>query len=167
MTKAYDHMIRAAVQLYLAQYGYDWRLYKAQLWAESRLLPNALSSEGAEGVAQFMPETWLEWSPRAGFAGRDPTDPEAAIYTGAMYMAYLIGEWSSPRPQIDRYCLAMASYNAGFGNILKAQGRGGMKNGYSEIIEHLPKVTGSNAKETTNYIRNILKFYAQLITGDV
>src|SRR5690606_20537269 len=56
----YNELIRLAAQKYLP--GYDWRLYKAQLWQESKLNPYATSPAGAKGIAQFMPATWAEWS---------------------------------------------------------------------------------------------------------
>jgi len=36
-------------------------------------------------------------------------------------MGRLDGQWHSPRPRLERLKLAQASYNAGLGNILKAQ----------------------------------------------
>lgn len=164
MITTFDGHIVKAVEIWLP--GYDWRLYKAQLWQESKLKPLAVSPAGAVGVAQFMPMTWAAWSRKSGYANSEPTDPEASIYTGACYMAYLIGEWSWPRPEIDRHCLAMASYNAGLGNILKAQKLSGNRSLYSEIITHLPAVTGDdNAPETIGYVRKILGYWAKQVTG--
>jgi len=159
----YDRLIQLAALKYLP--GYDWRLYKAQLWQESKLNPYATSPAGARGIAQFMPTTWREWSPKAGFAGADVVDPEASIFTGACYMAWLIGQWSSPRPDMDRYLLAAASYNAGLGNILKAQVRSGNALWFAPIIRCLDTVTGNASLETTTYCKRILQWWAQEITG--
>ena len=159
----YDELIRQAAQRYL--WGYDWRLFKAQLWQESKLNPYAVSPAGAKGIGQFMPATWDQWSVKAGYAGYDVTHPEASIFTAACYMAYLIGQWSSPRPDIDRYLLAAASYNAGLGNILKAQKRSGDALWYAPIIRCLDQVTGDASTETVTYGKRILQWWAQEITG--
>jgi membrane-bound lytic murein transglycosylase F len=167
MKTEYDGMIKEAAKRHLPE-GYDWRLYKAQLFKESTLNPMAVSPVGARGIAQFMPLTWLDEKGQAGYQASDITDPEASIFTGASYMADLIKKWHWPRPKIDRYCLAMASYNAGFGNILKAQNKSGGGSLYSEIIIGLPEVTGaSNSTETIQYVRRILSYYSQQITGEI
>ena len=161
----YDDLIRQAVSTHLPA-EYDWRLFKAQLYQESRFKPDAISPAGAVGIAQIMPKTWPKWSAKAGFKGYEMTDPEASIFTGACYLAWLIDEWSWPRPAIDRYCLAMASYNAGLGNILKAQKQSGDKLLYRDIMPHLHKVTGAkNAAETIGYSKNILNFWTAYVRG--
>lgn len=76
----------------------------AVLLQESAYDPQALSSAGAVGIAQFMPET-------AAAVGVDPYDPFASI-DGA---AALLGEYASAfRPHYaDAYATALAAYNAG------------------------------------------------------
>ena len=167
MTTEYDILIQEATEQYLPD-GYDWRMFKAQLWQESKLDPNAESPVGAVGIGQFMPGTWREWSKKTGFEGFERTHPKASIYTAANYMNYLIEEWSWPRPLADRYCLAMASYNAGLGNILQAQKRMNNPSLYFEIIRGLEEVTGHNSFETIGYVSNILSYCDDLIlTGEV
>jgi membrane-bound lytic murein transglycosylase F len=163
MTSEFDHIIKAATAQHLP--GYDWRLYKAQLWQESRLQPDAISHVGAEGIAQFMPETWKQYAPLAGYPDSPPTDPTASIYTGAYYLAWLINEWAWERPDIDRHCLALASYNSGIGHILEAQKEAGYPSLYAEIIEKLPQVTGDHSTETINYVENILTYCSRMVTG--
>ena len=164
MPQTYDILIQQAGADRLPDH--DWRLLKAQLWQESRLKPNAVSPVGAQGIAQFMPDTWEEWSKKAGYGLEiTPFDVEAAIDVSAMYMAYQVESWHWPRPDIDRICLAMASYNAGLGNILDAQRRAGDPSSYSEIIEKLPSVTGDHSAETIDYVKKILFFYDELVTG--
>ena len=165
MIGKYDSIIQAATYKHLPT-GYDTRLLKAQLIQESQLDPYAKSSAGALGIAQFMPKTWSEWAPKAGYPNAARTDPEASIFTAAMYMAHLINGWYVDRPDADRYCLAMASYNAGFGNLLKAQKRVGGKSAYADIISGLPQVTGFNSLETINYVRKILDYCAGQVTGE-
>ena len=159
----YDELIKLAATKYLP--AYDWRLFKAQIFEESKMNPYAVSHAGAKGIAQFMPKTWIEWRIKSGYPTHDETHPEAAIFTGACYMAHLIGQWKSPRPLIDRYLLAAASYNSGLGDILKAQKAAGMANGYSQIMAKLPDVEPQHSTETINYGKRILKWWAQEITG--
>jgi CRISPR/Cas system CMR-associated protein Cmr5 small subunit len=54
--------------------------------------------------------------------------------------------------------LVLASYNAGAGNILKAQKLSGEKKHWLEIKNHLIKVTGKNSKETIKYVSVITDF---------
>jgi len=166
MNSEYDSLIKAAVKKYLPR-NFDWRLFKAQLWEESKLNPNAKSGKGAVGIAQFMPKTWTEWAPKAGFKGFKRTDPEASIFTGAAYMAYLMTKWHWPRPTADRECLAMASYNVGFGNMLKAQKLAGGATLYAEIISALPDVPRVNHTETINYVRRTMSYCVGQITGEI
>jgi peptidoglycan DL-endopeptidase CwlO len=66
---------------------------------ESGFNPNAVSSAGAEGIAQFMPST-------AAGLGVDPYDPTSAI-NGA---AQMLGSYTR---QFGSYADALAAYNAG------------------------------------------------------
>ena len=66
---------------------------------ESGFNPNAVSSAGAEGIAQFMPAT-------AAGMGVDPYDPTSAI-NGA---AQMLGSYTR---QFGSYADALAAYNAG------------------------------------------------------
>lgn len=159
----YDHLILAAVERHVPDL--DWRLYKALLWEESKLNPFAQSPVDARGIAQFMPATWTEWSKKSGYEHQPPGNPEAAIFTGACYLAWLIGQWSWPRPAIDRWCLAMASYNNGLGDILKAQEAAGGAVLYKDIMAHLHRVEQPrHAEETITYVRRILGYYAEAVT---
>jgi hypothetical protein len=74
------------------------------IWQESRFNASAVSSKGAQGIAQFMPRT-------ADFRGlADPFDPIAALHHAASYLADL-------RKQFGNLGLAAASYNAGPGRV--------------------------------------------------
>lgn len=163
MTTEYDDLIRQAAEKYLP--AYDWRLFKAQLFQESKLNPYAVSPAGAKGIGQFMPATWKEWRVKSGYQGHDETHAEASIFTAACYMAHLIGQWKSPRPSIDRYLLAAASYNAGLSNLLKAQQCASGALGYRAIIAALPQVTADASAETITYAKRILQWWAGEVTG--
>lgn len=160
----FDHTIKAAVELHLPDV--DWRLYKAQLWQESELKPDAVSPVGAQGLGQIMPGTFKQFAPGAGYPDADPFDPDVSIMVGAYIMKYLINEWSWPRPKIDRLCLALASYNAGIGHILNAQLRQGNPSMYRDIIQGLPLVTGPKSRETIRYVKKILYHFTEIVVGN-
>lgn len=84
-------------------------LLAAQLKAESDFNPNALSSAGAQGIAQFMPGT------ARAMGLSDPFDPRASIIAQAKLMGQLIKQFGSiPK--------ALAAYNAGPGAVQKYGG---------------------------------------------
>lgn len=78
---------------------------RAVMRAESAHDVRAVSSAGAMGLMQVMPETWLELRARYGL-GRDPFDARDNILAGAAYL----------REMYDRYgnvTAMLAAYNAG------------------------------------------------------
>ena len=158
---SYDSQIKKAAETYLP--GIDWRLLKAQYYQESRLNKNAISHAGAAGIAQFMPATWAEVSRQLGLGTVSPHLTEPSIQAGAYYMQKMRLVWTSKRPDADRHSLALASYNAGAGNIIKAQKF--CKNAllYAEIISCLQVVTGHHSNETKTYVRRIWEYWHQMI----
>ena len=151
---AYDTSIRKWASVYTPEYPWYWN--KAQLIAESNLNTNARSPVGAMGMGQFMPDTWTQMKRELGFKS------DSSAYTAplniqahAYYMRQLRNQFKKPRPEYDKHSLALASYNAGLGNILKAQQEGGNSLLYKPMIEALPKITGRHSVETTNYVQRI------------
>jgi len=140
-------------------------LYKAQLYQESLLDPDARSPAGAEGIAQFMPATWEEIIASMGIARAHPREADIAIRAGAYYMSTLRAKWTTWRPEAERMKLAQASYNAGFGSILRAQTvcNGALE--WSEIQPCLRTVTGRHAAETTTYIERIWRYWKSWTLG--
>lgn len=156
----YDEQIRRATHLYWGDYP-DWLGWKAQLFQESRLRPDAVSPVGAKGIAQFMPGTWRDVMRAMGVRGAvSPADAALAIEAGAFYMAQLRRQWRAPRPALDRQQLAQASYNAGLGSLLRAQKLCGGPAAYDDIVICLPLSTGAHARETRSYVRMIAKWRA-------
>jgi membrane-bound lytic murein transglycosylase MltF len=138
-----------------------WKLWKAQLYQESRLNPAAVSHVGARGLAQFMPATWNDVVRETGMAG-SPHD-DVAIEAGAYYMAKLRRMWISDRTRFERNELAQASYNAGAGNVLKAQQFCGGARFWHTIQECLPLVTGPrHAAETKTYVARIARWWREM-----
>ncbi len=164
-TKSYDKQIKNAQRLYLP--GVDWRLLKAQLNQESLLDSTAISSAGAQGIAQFMPATWREVSKEMDFPEfATPFNSLYAIKASAYYMQKLCLGWTAEREEADRYCLALASYNAGFSNMLKAQKAAGMASDYNSIIKALPHVTNEHAKETIQYVEKIFEYWGNYLINN-
>ncbi len=158
--RQYDRQIEQAASRYLP--GLPWRLWKAQLYQESRLDPNARSPAGAEGLAQFMPATWREITKAMELGLVDRRMAAPSIEAGAYYMARLRGQWKSERPEADRHNLAMASYNAGIGHILAAQRLCGDARLYEPIMACLGQVTGRHAAETRGYAPAIRRWHAAM-----
>jgi hypothetical protein len=79
-------------------------LLSAQIYAESNFNPFAVSPVGAQGIAQFMPQT------AAAVGLHDPFDAEEAIDAQARLMRDLLRRFASVP-------LALAAYNAGPGPV--------------------------------------------------
>ena len=155
----YDNQFKSATSTYMP--GVDWLLLKAQCYQESKLKEYAQSPAGAKGVCQFMPATWRQVSKEMGFYG-SIFYPELNINAAAYYMAKMRNQWTTKRPEFDRHSLALASYNAGLGNLLKAQKMCDMAILYGEIIDCLPLVTGEHSKETIGYVSNIWHYWLEM-----
>jgi hypothetical protein len=105
------------------------------VWQESRFRSDARSRAGAEGVAQFMPQTAAE----RGLA--DPTDPEQAIAQAARFLAELTA-------QFGNLGLAVAAYNAGQGRVTKwLLGQAELP---GETRVYVAAVTGQHAEDWRN-----------------
>lgn len=150
--RLYDASFKRWGAIYTPTYPWYWN--KAQAIAESGLNPNATSPVGAMGLTQFMPGTWKDVSKTLNFNGSAYT-PALNIQAQAYYMGYLMNQFKKPRPIYDQYSLALASYNAGIGNIVKAQAKGGNSLLYAPMAQALPQVTGRHSTETTTYVRRI------------
>ena len=98
-------------------------LLAAQLYQESRFRPRAVSAAGAEGIAQFMPETWQRWGRDLDGDGvADPFDPHEAIDAQGRLMCHLadLADQSTIRGSTET--LALAAYNAGWGAVVEHDG---------------------------------------------
>lgn len=165
VTGRYDADIQAAVARWWPDYPH-WTAWKAQLYQESRLRPDAVSPVGARGLAQFMPGTWAQVARELRLPPGASATQDIAIDAGAYYMAKLRKSWSVPRPAEDRHQLAQASYNAGLGHLITAQRQCGGAALYAGIIACLPTVTGPrNSAETIGYVASIARWRRMLEAG--
>jgi len=103
--------------------GLSPALLAAQLQQESGFDPNAVSPVGAQGIAQFMPGTWLSYGIDAdGDGAASPFDPEDAIAAQGRLMCELLDLARGSRLAGDPITLALAGYNAGWGAVAAAGG---------------------------------------------
>lgn len=108
------------------EYEVPLSLLKAVAQAESDFDTNAVSSCGASGIMQLMPET------AKGLGVEDVFDPEQNITGGAKMLAYLLVDYEGDTT------LALAAYNAGSGAVAKY---GGVPP-YEETRNYIKKING-------------------------
>jgi len=84
-------------------------LFVRQIAEESGFNPNAVSAEGAIGIAQFMPQT-------ANGLGINPWDPQQSLQGAALLMSRYIAKYGD-------YRHALAAYNCGSGCLENAMRR--------------------------------------------
>lgn len=139
--------------------GFDWHYFKAQAVAESRLKPTARSRTGAVGLMQIMPRTFSEIARKNPGIKGSRAQPRWNIAAGIYYDRTIWQSWTARRPFQDRIHFMFGSYNAGKGNILKAQKIAARKrlnpNLWKSIEPALPIVTGRRSRETIQYVRKI------------
>jgi soluble lytic murein transglycosylase-like protein len=85
-------------------------LIRAVIMTESAFDPLAVSSAGAQGLMQLMPATSAE------LGVSDAFDPRENIMAGVQYLSSLLAA------QKGNVKLALASYNAGPGNVKRYRG---------------------------------------------
>ena len=159
----FDDDIKSAVRTYWPGYPF-WLAWKAQLYQESHLDPYAVSPVGARGIAQFMPGTWEQTAAAMLYPhAASPNNATLAIKAGAYYMARMRAIWLYDRPEADRHDLATASYNAGAGNIIKAQSACNDARHWSDIAPCLSQITGHHSRETLDYVDKIRHWHGLMM----
>ncbi len=158
----YDSLIEYWVEWY--DLGVPWYWVKAQLIQESALNRKAVSYMGAKGLGQFMPLTWKDME-RQLWNGKetDVFNPVYNIQATVYYNKWLMSQWRADGRSIEeRWALTLASYNAGLGNVLKAQ-RKASSNRYREMEAQLHSITGkANSNQTKQYVERITLFRRRL-----
>lgn len=152
--KKYDGIIKAAVKAHWPEV--DWLLIKAQMRAESTFNPAARSDCGAMGLMQLMPATAEE------MGVGNPFNPVESVNGGVKYLKRQY-EIFKAEQGVERIKFALGAYNAGAGNIIKAQ-KAARKAGlptdrWDSIAQVLHEVTGNNALETTEYVSKIMRYW--------
>ena len=114
-----------------AAHGVDPYLIFCVMEQESQFNARAVSPKGARGLMQLMPGT------AARFGVRNPHDPAQNVRGGTIYLRQLLSRFGG------RVDLALASYNAGEGAVLK----------YGQRVPPY--------RETREYVRRISARYRQ------
>ena len=141
--------------------AFDWRYFKAQAIAESRLREDVRSDAGAVGIMQIMPRTFEEIRQQNPTIRGKRDQPRWNIAAGIWYDRQNFVVWKASRPLVDKIKFMFGSYNAGRGSILGAQ-RLALADGldgtlWSSIEARLPAVTGVHSRETRSYVRRIFE----------
>ncbi len=126
----FDRLITEAA----TKYGVDVDLIRAVIKAESNFNPRARSPVGAEGLMQLMPALQKD------FGITDPFDPRQNVMGGVRYLSKLLDMHGG------NVALALASYNAGPGNVARYGG--------------IPPF-----RETRNYVKKITDWYNETNTN--
>jgi SLT domain-containing protein len=105
------------------------------IWQESGFNPRVVSRAGAQGIAQFMPETAKE------YGLTNPFDPIHALHAAGKFLNRLVG-------QFGNLGLAAAAYNAGPGRVSAyvAKRRGLPE----ETRNYVVRITGKTADKWTS-----------------
>lgn len=149
LKKIYPTEYAEYVEKYSVENNLDKYLVYAVIKAESNFDPDVTSGADAKGLMQLMEETAVE---RANVIedynveSYDLYDPETNIKLGTSYLSYLLGLFD------NNIILAVTAYNAGLGNVQQWI-KDGVINSDGTDIENIPY------KETSNYVRKILRDY--------
>ena len=129
---------------YAKDRGLDPNLVRALILQESYYNPKAKSRVGATGLMQLMPPTAKEHASRMRipFAVSRLENPEVNVRIGTYHLRMLVDMFRGNTH------LAVASYNAGQGNVLKWR-RAAPRKPMDEFIESIP------FQETRNYVKRV------------
>jgi soluble lytic murein transglycosylase len=132
------------IKKHAARNGLDPYLVMGLILQESYYNPEARSPVGATGLMQIMPPTGKELAGRLRipFGASRLTNPEVNVQLGTFHLKRLIDLMGG-----EAY-LAIASYNAGQGNVLKWR-RAARGKPLDEFLESIPFA------ETRNYVKRV------------
>jgi soluble lytic murein transglycosylase len=134
-----------------AAYSHHWALAHGITRQESSFDRAAVSHAGARGLMQLMPGTARETAGKVGLPydfGRLTSDPAYNVMLGSSYFDRLLGEWGG------HAALAVASYNAGTGNVRRWIRDNGDPRGGADIVTWIEAIPYS---ETRNYVQRVLE----------
>jgi len=151
-TDEFDPLFRKYTKHYFGAH-FDWHWFKAQGIAESGLDPAAKSPMGARGIMQILPATYQEIRSKNPFLA-NIEDPRWNIAAAIFYDRQLYRKWKQQHDiqTSERLKFAFGSYNAGYGNMLKAYRRAADRHDEVRRWEHLAPFAPS---ETRRYVSRI------------
>jgi soluble lytic murein transglycosylase len=132
-------------------YSTHWALAHGITRQESSFDRAAVSHAGARGLMQLMPGTAREQAGKLGMSydfGRLTSDPAYNVMLGTSYFERLLNQWGG------QAALAVASYNAGAGNVNKWVRANGDPRGGTDIVTWIEAIPYS---ETRNYVQRVLE----------
>jgi soluble lytic murein transglycosylase len=133
-------------------YSHNWALAHGITRQESSFDRAAVSHAGARGMMQLMPGTAREVARKLGLSydlGRLTADPSYNVMLGSSYFQTLLDQWGGNAP------LAIASYNAGAGNVRRwIRDNGDPRLGGADIVRWIEEIPFS---ETRNYVQRVLE----------
>ena len=131
--------------------GRGWSLVHGITRQESSFDRAAVSHAGARGMMQLMPGTAREQAGKMGVGydyGRLTSDPNYNVMLGSAYFQRMVNMWDG------NYPLAVASYNAGAGNVRKWVRNYGDPRGSGDIVSWIEKIP---FEETRGYVQRVLE----------
>ena len=137
------------ITVYSRRHSLDPFLVAAIMRVESRFQPDAVSSKGARGLMQLMPDTG-RWA--AGYLGINGYsddllyEPEVNIRIGAWYLRQLLNQFDG------NLAVALAAYNGGPSNVEKWLSSGEWS-GSIDDLEQIP------FPETARYVDRVRRAY--------
>ncbi len=137
----YPVLYRDTIVKYARRNSLDPYLVMALIHQESSFDPKARSRVGARGLMQLMPPTARELA-RQLHTSADMDNPDVSIRLGTFYFRNLINMFGGTVP------LAIASYNAGLGNVIRWR-RAAPHKPIDEFLESMPFA------ETRNYVKRV------------
>jgi len=131
--------------------GRMWSLAHGITRQESSFDRAAVSHAGARGMMQLMPGTAREQAGKlgVGYDGyRLTTDPAYNVMLGTAYFQRMLNIWDGNAP------LAIASYNAGSGNVGKWVRAYGDPRGRKDVLQWIEQIPYS---ETKAYVQRVIE----------
>jgi soluble lytic murein transglycosylase len=131
--------------------GRMWSLAHGISRQESSFDRAAISHAGARGMMQLMPGTAREQAGKmgVGYDGyRLTSDPSYNVMLGTAYFQRMLNIWDGSVP------LAVASYNAGSGNVGKWVNRYGDPRGRKDVLQWIEQIPYS---ETKAYVQRVIE----------
>ena len=155
--------------------GTDWRLLAAIAYQESHWNPGAVSPTGVRGMMMLTEHTaeMMEVD--------DRHDPRSSILGGAHYFSRVLRKIPQRIAEPDRYWLAVAAYNLGFGHLEDAriltQSLGASPDSWEQVRERLPLLSDEQwhrrvqrgyapGQTAVTYVDNVRRYYEILMWMD-
>ena len=98
--------VRSAIERWSATYGVDPKLARALAWMESGFQEDVVSSAGAVGVMQLLPETW-QWVDTILLGEATPRTYDGNVRAGVRYLRWQLDQFDGDQR------LALAGYYQG------------------------------------------------------